>query len=131
MPLCQLKFLKKECLKIGAATVFLDADLGFDDDFDWLFIPGTPVREMAGELDRVRFSGHSPHNQWAEYMDLFPNAKKYLMHYPGFHKLSIREDVTIPRMNRSYSVGHEEEDRPSIKETSTQIEVSNLINHPL
>lgn len=94
------------CLQGGPSKVFFERpDLQpLTTILTGFLFPGTPAREMADQLERVRFSAHTPHEQWVDYMDQFPNAKKYLIHYPGLHKLVTRDDMIIPRMNQGYKV---------------------------
>jgi Cft2 family RNA processing exonuclease len=94
------------CLQGGPSKVFFERkDLQpLTTILTGYLFPGTPAREMAADMEKVRFSAHTPHEQWEAYMDQFPNAKKYLIHYPGLHKWVTREDVIIPRMNHGYEV---------------------------
>ncbi len=94
------------CLQGGPSKVFFErADLQpLTTILTGYLFPGTPAREMADDMEKVRFSAHTPHEQWVKYLDHFPNAKKYLIHYPGLHKWVTREDIIIPRMNKAYAV---------------------------
>ena len=70
--------------------------------------PGTPAAGLSDRLPRVRFSAHSPHEEWREYIDAFPKAQVFLIHYPGSRNVLLDDRMTIPLMNRAYSLQVEE-----------------------
>jgi len=66
--------------------------------------PGTPARNLQEELPRIRYSAHSPHKIWRDYIKLFPNADIYLIHYPQSRNKAEKINVTVPYIHREYPV---------------------------
>jgi Cft2 family RNA processing exonuclease len=94
------------CLQGGPSKVFFE-------NREWqpvntiltgYIFPGTPARQIAGELEKVRYSAHSSHDDWFEYMSKFPNADKFLIHYPGDRKKAEEKGIIVPRFNREYRI---------------------------
>lgn len=94
------------CLQGGPSKVFFDRkDLApLSTILTGYLFPGTPAREMAGTLEKVRFSAHVNHTDWLTYLKKFPNAKYFLIHYPGDRNVSLPQDMVIPQLGRAYLV---------------------------
>jgi hypothetical protein len=94
------------CLQGGPSKVFFErADLyEMPTILTGYLFPGTPARNLVGQLPRVRFSAHASHAHWQEYLGRFPNAACFLIHFPGDRNVTLPENVTIPELGRAYRV---------------------------
>lgn len=94
------------CLQGGPSKVFFERE-----DFHpiptiltgYLF-PGTPARNMSSQLPRIRFSAHAGHAHLMEYIANFPNAARFLIHYPGDRNVQLPANLTIPKLGRAYQI---------------------------
>jgi Cft2 family RNA processing exonuclease len=64
--------------------------------------PGTPAHAHEKEFHQVRFSGHASFEGWREYVAHFPEAKRFLVHYPGSRARAEEAGFTVPRIGRVY-----------------------------
>ena len=97
------------CLQGGPSRYFWE-ESGWDPPViltGYLF-PGTPAHARAVPFPRVRFSGHASAAAWSEYVDRFPNATRYLVHYPGDHRRAVTAGFIVPRADRVYESGSPE-----------------------
>jgi Cft2 family RNA processing exonuclease len=95
------------CLQGGPATVFYrQSSWGVPPVIltGYLF-PGTPARRLAGQVPRVRFSAHSPANEWREYLTRFAPARTFLIHLPGWPLKLPLDNAVVPRTHAEYLVG--------------------------
>lgn len=69
----------------------------------YLFL-GTPAQALSDRYPRVRFSGHASTASWQEYCDAFPNATRFLVHYPGAHEPARSAGFVLPRVDSAYTV---------------------------
>lgn len=94
------------CLQGGPSKVFFERpDLHpIPTILTGYLFPGTPARSLADQLPRIRFSAHAGHKHWIEYLEKFPNAQKFLIHYPGDRNVTLPDDMVIPRFGKAYSV---------------------------
>ncbi len=70
--------------------------------------PGTPARELSASLEKTRFSAHVNHLDWITYINKFPNAQRFLIHYPGDRNVALPQNLIIPQMGKSYRVESKE-----------------------
>lgn len=94
------------CLQGGASKVFFERE-----DMNPLptiltgyLFPGTPARELSGSLPKTRFSAHVNHSDWLTYIDKFPNAQRFLIHYPGDRNIALPEGLKIPHLGKAYNI---------------------------
>ncbi len=66
--------------------------------------PGTPAKYLSDKLDKVRYSAHSSHEDLFSYLDNFPNAKKFMVHYSGARNISQCSSFIIPKTNVEYEI---------------------------
>jgi Cft2 family RNA processing exonuclease len=91
----------------GGPARFFQQDSGWDPPiiFTGYLFPGTPGFALADRYPRVRFSGHASAESWREYCAVFPNATRFLVHYPGAEAPAKASGFVIPRANRTYQLG--------------------------
>jgi glyoxylase-like metal-dependent hydrolase (beta-lactamase superfamily II) len=91
----------------GGPARFFHAESGWNPPvvFTGYLFPGTPAHALAESCARVRFSGHASADAWQGYCDAFPNASRFLVHYPGPPAPAEAMGFVIPRADRSYVVG--------------------------
>ena len=93
------------CLQGGPSKVFFNREdmYPLQTILTGYLFPGTPAREMADRLPRVRFSAHAGHADWMSYITKFPRAKRFLIHYPGDRTMPLPEGVLIPYVGKAYN----------------------------
>jgi len=92
------------CLQGGPSSVFHGSFEQIPVIFTGYLFPGTPAIRLSEKFDTVRFSAHTPHEHWAAYAQLYPNARKFLIHYPGSRNLDLPSGLEIPSSTRVYSI---------------------------
>lgn len=94
------------CLQGGPSKVFFERpDLHpIPTILTGYLFPGTPARILADQLPRIRFSAHAGHKHWTEYLEKFPNASKFLIHYPGDRNVPLPDNITIPSLGKAYRI---------------------------
>lgn len=94
------------CLQGGPSKIFFERpDLSpIPTVLTGYLFPGTPARNLAEQLPRVRFSAHASHTEWTEYLEKFPKAKRFLIHFPGDRNVALTENLAIPKLGKAYFV---------------------------
>jgi Cft2 family RNA processing exonuclease len=94
------------CLQGGPSMVFYNMR-------DWgtlpvvltgYLFPGTPARDIADRVPRVRFSAHAPHAEWRTYIDKFVSAQRFLIHLPSWPIEIPVPNALVPRTYAEYRV---------------------------
>ena len=88
----------------NGSAVFYDNWSDLPVVFTGHLFPGTPAIELSRTNPTVRFSAHAPHHQWVEYVQSFPNAKTFLVHYPGSRARDLMPRMVIPNSTTVYSL---------------------------
>ncbi len=94
------------CLQGGPSRVFYErADLkGIPVILTGHIFPGTPAKALLGKVPRVRFSAHAPSTDWQRYVSQFRNARKFVIHLPGWPGRLQAENTIVPRRHVEYLV---------------------------
>jgi len=64
--------------------------------------PGTPAFRDLATLRLVRFSAHATESDWLRFMEHFPNATRYLVHFPGDRARAREAGFVVPQPERLY-----------------------------
>jgi hypothetical protein len=70
--------------------------------------PGTPARDLTNTLEKIRFSAHVNYRDWLLYLDKFPNAQRFLIHYPGDRNIELSANMVIPQLGKAYQISHDD-----------------------
>ncbi|MCK9267039.1 MBL fold metallo-hydrolase [bacterium] len=66
--------------------------------------PGTPAKNIEEHIPKIRYSGHPSHKDWFEYINSFPNADKFVIHYPGARDEVKDSELIVPHIGKEYRV---------------------------
>jgi Cft2 family RNA processing exonuclease len=94
------------CLQGGPSKVFYErSDLkGIPVILTGHIFPGTPAKALLNKVPRVRFSAHAPSTDWQSYVSHFGNARKFVIHLPGWPSRLQQENTIVPRRHLEYLV---------------------------
>lgn len=98
------------CLQGGPSKVFFEREdlCPLPTILTGYLFPGTPARELADSLAKTRFSAHVNHSDWMTYLQKFPNAQRFLIHYPGDRNVALPNNMVIPQLGKAYHIASSE-----------------------
>jgi Cft2 family RNA processing exonuclease len=98
------------CLQGGPSKVFFQRKdfLPLPIILTGYLFPGTPARDLTNTLEKIRFSAHVNYRDWLLYLDKFPNAQRFLIHYPGDRNIELSANMVIPQLGKAYQISHDD-----------------------
>lgn len=90
------------CLQGGPSRSFFESSWNPPVILTGYLFPGTPAHARQQEFPIVRFSGHASNADWRKYVNAFPVAERFLVHYPGQRDAARANGFAVPRPGRIY-----------------------------
>ena len=92
------------CLQGGPSRLFYESPrfAGMPVILTGHIFPGTPAKAIMDRVPRVRFSAHAAAEDWQTYVGRFGNARKFVIHLPGWPKPSSLNNTEVPHRHAEY-----------------------------
>lgn len=92
------------CLQGGPSRLFYESPrfAGMPVILTGHIFPGTPAKAIMDRVPRVRFSAHAAAEDWQTYVARFENARKFVIHLPGWPKPSSLNGTDVPHRHAEY-----------------------------